>query len=113
MFTRMLRLAQQPKLRDVFTRIVKMEFEEENVSAFLANFEEVKNKIRNFPGCTFLELYRDKNDKAIFFTYSRWNDEEDLENYRKSPLFREVWSKTKPKFRVKAQAWSVDTVVSL
>ena len=97
----------------MFTRIVKMEFKEENVSDFLDNFEVVKEKIRSFPGCTFLELYRDKNDKAIFFTYSRWNDETDLENYRNSDLFQTVWSQTKPLFREKAAAWSVDTLVSI
>ena len=97
----------------MFTRIVKMEFEKENIVSFLSNFEEVKNKIRNFPGCLFLELYRDKNDKTIFFTYSRWNEEADLENYRNSELFKEVWSVTKPMFRKKAEAWSVDTLESL
>ncbi len=97
----------------MFTRIVKMQFEEENIPAFLANFETVKQKIRNFPGCTFLELYNDKHDATIFFTYSRWNEEEDLENYRKSELFKEVWSVTKPMFKAKAQAWSVDTLHSL
>tara|TARA_R100000353_G_scaffold53405_1_gene42716 strand:- start:17762 stop:18034 length:273 start_codon:yes stop_codon:yes gene_type:complete len=90
-----------------------MEFKAENVTAFLENFETVKDKIRNFPGCEFLELYRDKNEETIFFTYSRWNDETHLENYRHSELFKEVWSKTKPMFRHKAQAWSVDTLVSL
>lgn len=97
----------------MFTRIVKMEFDEENVEAFLANFEVIKDKIRNFPGCRFLELYRDKNNKTIFFTYSRWNDETDLENYRSSELFNSVWSQTKPLFSKKAQAWSVDTLHSL
>ncbi|MGB3344510.1 MAG: antibiotic biosynthesis monooxygenase family protein [Aequorivita sp.] len=97
----------------MFTRIVKMEFHEENVAAFLANFEEVKQKIRNFPGCSFLELYRDRNNDSIFFTYSRWNDEQDLENYRKSELFKEVWSITKPLFSSRAEAWSVDTLFSL
>ncbi|WP_310994043.1 putative quinol monooxygenase [Aequorivita marina] len=97
----------------MFTRIVKMEFQEENIPTFLDNFEAVKNKIRNFPGCTFLELYQDKNNKAIFFTYSRWNEETDLENYRHSDLFKKVWSQTKPLFKEKAAAWSVDTLVSL
>lgn len=97
----------------MFTRIVKMEFREEEIASFLANFDEVKDKIRNFPGCKFLELYRDKDDETIFFTYSRWNDVDDLENYRKSDLFKSVWSETKPKFRAKAQAWSVDTLVSI
>lgn len=90
-----------------------MEFEKENIPTFLANFEVVKEKIRSFPGCTFLELYQDKSDVTIFFTYSRWNDETDLENYRNSALFKEVWSQTKPLFREKAAAWSVDTLVSI
>lgn len=96
----------------MFTRIVKMEFEQENVALFLANFEMINSKIRDFPGCQFLELYRDKNAKNIFFTYSRWSDEQDLENYRTSELFKEVWATTKPLFRSKAQAWSVDTLFS-
>ncbi len=97
----------------MFTRIVKMEFEKEQVPAFLSNFEAVKEQIRNFPGCTFLELYKAKNDETIFFTYSRWKEETDLENYRNSNLFKEVWRATKPKFKSKAEAWSVDTLVSL
>ena len=97
----------------MFTRIVKMEFEESKITTFLANFELVKNEIRSFPGCQFLELYRDKKDRTIFFTYSRWSEEQDLENYRQSQLFNEVWATTKPMFRSKAQAWSVDTLTSL
>ncbi|MFT5103906.1 MAG: autoinducer 2-degrading protein [Candidatus Latescibacterota bacterium] len=96
----------------MFTRIVKMEFKEENVTAFLANFETVKDKIRNFPGCAFLELYADKNDPSIYFTYSKWEDESDLENYRTSELFKGIWATTKPMFRSKARAWSVDTLFS-
>ena len=96
----------------MFTRIVKMEFEERNIPSFLTNFEIVKDKIRNFPGCLFLELYSDKIDKTVFFTYSRWEDDSDLEKYRNSDLFKAVWATTKPMFRSKAQAWSVDTLYS-
>ncbi len=94
----------------MFTRIVKMEFRPDVVPTFLTNFENVKEKIRSFPGCEFLELYQDKHNKAIFFTYSRWLKEEDLENYRNSTLFKTVWSETKPLFQERAQAWSVDTL---
>lgn len=97
----------------MFVRIVKMGFQEDKVDAFLDNFEEVKENIRNFPGNRFLELYRDKNDPTIFFTYSYWETEADLENYRKSELFIEVWTFTKQLFRQKAEAWSVDKLVSL
>lgn len=97
----------------MFTRIVKMEFKEAEIPAFLTNFEAVKDRIRHFPGCCFLELYRDKADHRIFFTYSKWTAESDLDNYRKSEVFNEVWAHTKPKFSKKAQAWSVDTLFKL
>jgi len=97
----------------VFTRVVKMEFEKEQIATFLNNFELVKEQIRNFPGCLFLELWQDKADDTIFFTHSKWSSETDLENYRHSELFKGVWATTKPMFRSKAQAWSVDSIVNV
>lgn len=97
----------------MFVRIVKMSFEPSKVEAFLAHFEINKTDIRNFKGCQLLELYRDKTNTNIFFTYSYWSNEEDLENYRQSDLFKTVWTETKPMFNAKPEAWSVDKVVSL
>lgn len=97
----------------MFVRIVKMSFAEENIPAFLENFELMKGRIRNAPGNRFLELYHDKNNNCIFFTYSYWETEADLENYRKSELFNEVWSFTKKLFNAKAEAWSLEKLVSL
>ena len=97
----------------MFVRIVKMSFAEEHIETFLKNFHEKKSFIRNFEGCRFLELYRDKTHTNIFFTYSYWNTETDLDNYRHSDLFKNVWAKTKPLFNDKPHAWSVDKVVSL
>lgn len=97
----------------MFIRIVKMTFHEDKIEDFLDNFHQVKEHIRNFPGNRFLELYRDKDNPCIFFTYSYWDDEADLENYRKSELFNEVWAFTKQLFSDKPQAWSVDKLVSL
>lgn len=97
----------------MFVRIVKMSFHEENIPAFLANFELMKEKIRNAKGNRFLELYQDKNDKGIFFTYSYWETEQDLENYRQSELFNGVWAFTKKLFNGKPEAWSVDKLVSI
>ena len=97
----------------MLVRIVKMSFPEEKIPAFLENFELMKTQIRNAPGNRFLELYQDKNNKSIFFTYSYWETEEDLENYRKSELFNTVWDFTKRLFNAKPEAWSVDKVVSL
>lgn len=97
----------------MFVRIVKMSFHEENIPAFLENFDLMKTKIRNSPGNRFLELYQDKNNPCIFFTYSYWETEADLENYRQSELFYDVWQFTKKLFNDKPEAWSVDKLVSL
>lgn len=97
----------------MFVRIVKLIIKTEEISSFKTMFDEKKSLIRNFPGCQFLELYQDKNNKEIFFTYSYWNLEEDLENYRHSTLFKAVWEETKLKFNGKPEAWSVNKLVSL
>ena len=97
----------------MFVRIVKLSFNPEKIETFLENFEHQKNDIRNFPGCRLLELYRDKTNSNIFFTYSYWDSEQDLENYRNSALFKGIWAKTKIYFNGKPEAWSVDKLESL
>lgn len=97
----------------MLVRIVKMEFQADKVDEFLSNFEANKTKIRAFEGCNFLELYRDQNNRTIFFTYSYWDSEDDLNNYRHSELFKGVWAKTKPLFNAKPEAWSVDKLAIL
>lgn len=95
----------------MFVRIVKMSFDPSKIDDFIAYFETKKHLIRDFDGCEFLELYRDKKDANIFFTYSYWRDESDLENYRNSELFKTVWAITKQSFNAKPEAWSVDKLV--
>ena len=89
-------------------RIVKMSFHEEHIPAFLENFYLNKEKIKNSEGNMFLELYQDKDNPCIFFTYSHWETENDLNNYRKSALFGEVWKFTKTLFNDKPEAWSLN-----
>ena len=92
----------------MLTRIVKMTFKEENVPDFLKVFKEVNQKITHFEGCQHLNLYQDKKDKRIFFTYSIWDNEEALNNYRHSNFFQHTWARTKILFDDKPEAWSLD-----
>lgn len=94
-------------------RIVKMSFIENKVEQFLANFNANKVKIRNTKGCNLLELYRDRANPNIFFTYSYWDTEQDLEHYRNSELFTTIWARTKELFNAKPEAWSVDRAYCL
>ena len=89
-------------------RIVKMTFIPEKVNDFLEIFNASKHLIRNFEGCSHLELLNDINSPNIFFTYSYWQSENALNNYRNSELFGSVWKKTKILFAAKTEAWSVE-----
>lgn len=87
-------------------RTVRMTFKASEIENFLELFNSKKEKIRSFAGCTHLELWQDHHYENVFSTYSHWNGDEDLQNYRNSELFRDVWSKTKVLFSEKPIAHS-------
>ena len=91
-------------------RIVRMTFEPEKVHDFLEVFTNSKDKIRAFEGCKHMELLQDLNFPNIFMTYSYWDSEMHLNNYRKSELFGTVWPATKKLFAAPAQAFSVQQI---
>ncbi len=92
----------------MITRIVKMKFSENHVDDFRSLFVDVREKIRGFEGCNGVELLQAMHDPTIFFTYSHWDSEEALNNYRHSELFGATWKKTKAMFSERAEAWSVN-----
>jgi len=92
-------------------RYVRMTFHEENVSEFIDIFNESKEQIRAMQGCSYLELLRDLNQPGVFMTHSHWASEDDLNNYRRSELFRSVWAKTKVLFADIPAAFSVESIM--
>ena len=96
----------------MLTRIVKLTFKPENIPSFEQIFEGSKQGILAFEGCRLVELYQDLKNPAVFFTYSFWDKESDLENYRNSDFFKEVWGRTKKLFAQKPEAWSVAKIQS-
>ncbi|MEO9482230.1 MAG: antibiotic biosynthesis monooxygenase family protein [Ekhidna sp.] len=88
-------------------RIVRMDFSPEKVSDFLSLFETVKDKISTFPGCHHLELCKDAKLDHVYYTFSKWESEEDLEKYRHSDFFDDTWTKTKALFGGKPMAYSL------
>ena len=93
-------------------RIVKLTFQEDKIQEFIQIFEESNALIRGFEGCLHLELWQSRAPATVFFTYSYWETEDALNNYRHSELFKKTWAKTKLLFSDKPQAWSVDVLHS-
>jgi hypothetical protein len=90
----------------MITRIVKLTFKKENIAKFIAIWEESKVKIAGFDGCRFVEMLHANEPENICFTYSLWDNEEALNKYRHSDLFKHTWAKTKVLFDGKPEAWS-------
>lgn len=93
----------------MITRIVKLTFQEDRIDDFIAFFDTIKSKVARFENCYGMRLLQQKNAPYVVFTYSNWQNEDALNNYRDSQLFQETWSTIKPWFGAKAEAWTVDT----
>ena len=88
-------------------RIVKLHFQDDKTEEFLTFFDTIKNQVNTFPGCLGMKLLQDLNTPSIVMTYSHWENETALDNYRSSETFGLIWPKIKPWFAEKPQAWSV------
>lgn len=94
-------------------RIVRMHFTEAGVEEFLEIFNRNKVAIRNFPGCSHLQLLKDAEDETIYTTLSHWDKEESLEAYRKSELFGSVWGRVKTLFAERTVAFSLKKYIEM
>lgn len=97
----------------MIVRLVKMWFKQDCIDEFQLLFDQQKEKIRGQKGCLHLELYQDVDDPCIFYTYSHWESQDDLNDYRHSELFGEVWPATKKLFKRKPEANSVSIIHQL
>jgi heme-degrading monooxygenase HmoA len=90
----------------LITRIVKLQFQAAKAADFLLIFNDTKLMVSNFEGCSGMQLLQDIKDPSVFFTYSQWESEDALLNYRQSDLFKTLWKSIKPLFEIPAEAWS-------
>jgi quinol monooxygenase YgiN len=90
----------------MIVRVVRMTFRKGTEEKFLKIFRDNKSAIENFAGCSHLDLLRDVQNPNIFTTYSHWESEDALNEYRNSALFSIVWSQTKLLFDDQPQAHS-------
>jgi quinol monooxygenase YgiN len=91
----------------MIVRVVRMTFKDENVVDFLRLFDNEAFKIRKMSGCHHLELMKDTKETNVFVTYSYWENDDLLDQYRHSEVFREIWQQCKKYFADKPMAFSM------
>ena len=90
-------------------RIVKLPIApgSENGAKFEALFQTYKKAIAAAEGCTEVQLLASHD---CFFTFSLWQSEQALNNYRHSEVFGEVWPQTKALFSGAPEAWTCQLI---
>ena len=89
----------------MITRIVKLSFKQSYCFEFEQNFPQFKSIVQNQKGCQEVSLKKDLSSNT-YFTISLWEREEDLNKYRNSLGFKNIWTELKAHFSEKAEAWT-------
>jgi len=98
----------------MIVRVVKFNFQRVYTDDFIRLFESKKDKIRSFKGCHYLEMLQGEREHSnVFFTYSYWESEDALNEYRHSEMFKDTWSTIKPWFAQKPEAISTTKLYDL
>jgi len=94
-------------------RVVKLNLRREGLDVFMSLFLPRSEHVRNFPGCQYLQLWKDVEKPDIYFSYSWWESPAHLEAYRKSEVYKEVWALLKSQFGDRPEAWTVEKILEL
>ena len=87
-------------------RTVHMSFRPNMVDAFLELFAQHRESIASQPGYHSVQLIQSHDHPEQLSTVSVWDSQHDLDAYRKSVLFSQVWPATKSLFADPATAKS-------
>lgn len=90
----------------MLVRIVHLHLQPEFTERFIHLFAAHQQSISQFEGCISLQLLVDEKDPNHVATLSHWRSEEDLDQYRFSDFFKELWGQVKPLFAEPARATS-------
>lgn len=93
-------------------RIVKLEFQNDKVEEFIQLYKKIHTQIKLQEGCALVQLLQHCEHENIFFTYSVWNSQKNLDTYRFSPFFKNTWTTIKPWFCEKPCAWSLRKIIT-
>lgn len=91
-------------------RVVKMNVDEEKRDAFELFMKNLREEKLKLAGCLHFDYFHEKNNKNIFYSYTIWESEKYLKQYKKTDLFIEVVSTLKKLCTEEPKAWTIENV---
>ena len=92
----------------MIVRVVRLTFSPDTVVTFDALYDRFESRIQAQPGCRMVRAMKVSGHPCQRATLSFWETQEDLDTYRKSALFGEVWPATKALFAAPPEAQSYE-----
>jgi quinol monooxygenase YgiN len=97
----------------MIVRVVKLQFDERTHEEAQRHLLGIVPTVRQWPGCTHLEVLFDENRIGRILTYSHWESVEALNEYRNSMVFRKFWAGVKPHLAKPTEAYTMRRTVHL
>jgi heme-degrading monooxygenase HmoA len=83
----------------MIVRLVSLKLKPDKRGEFEQLFAQSYPRLKSLPGCLSLQLLGDVNGQGDYLTVSHWRTLADLEAYRTSSLFEEIWPQVKALLR--------------
>lgn len=85
-----------------------MQVSSPNKALFKQTLKDYQKALKEQKGCMHLDMFSDKKEKDIFYSYTIWDNDTNLKKYRKSALYKELSGKILPLCDKEPKAWTVD-----
>lgn len=89
-------------------RIVKIKIDEVKIDTFKLFMKNLRNEKLRLKGCLHFDYFHEKKNKNIYYTYTIWENEKHLNQYKKSELFKKVISTLNSLSIEEPRAWTIE-----
>lgn len=85
-----------------------MHIKTKDIVKFRDTFTNYQSQIKDFKGCMQHDIFCDKEKEEIYYSYTIWDSEKNLNKYRKSTLLKEINTNIIQYCSKDPQAWTID-----
>ena len=93
----------------MITRIIKLRLKD-STDEFIKYINSIHDEIFQFTGCHNMEVLNDKDDPKVFFIYTIWKNETELNKFRNSSFNRNFWNTLQDLCESRPEVWTVENI---
>ena len=92
-------------------RVVRLTLKDDaSINAFQEIYRSRNPFTKGVKGCREVKVLKDVDHDDVYYTFSIWDSNEDLEAYRQSNYFAETWPMVKAQLAKRAEAFSMTEI---